>query len=222
MDEPQIENGIMNVKRNLTILLGLVAMLTLLSGCGYLRAKFGNDSEVYKVGAQSPPLQVPADLDKPNQSGALVIPEPSPNAAPAAADTSVPGDVIATQIAPPGTATPSLGGEGMSVADTPASTWKRVGLALERSGVAKIEQSDEKNRTYEVLTNGTTTQSPGWFKKTVTLGTADDKKVSTPVRLRIRVSGGGNESRVTIEGTTSEAATSAAANILDTLAQRLN
>ena len=213
----------MNVKRNLIILLGLVAMLTLLSGCGYMRAKFGSsESEVYKVGAQSKPLEVPPDLDAPNKSGALVIPEPSPTAAPAAADTSVPGTIIASEKAPPGTAAPSLGGEGINVADTPVSTFKRVGLALERSGVAKIEQTDEKTRTYEVLTNGNTTQSPGWFKKTVTLGTADDKKVPTPVRLRIRISGSGNESRVTIEGTTSEAAISAAQNILDTLGQRLN
>ena len=212
----------MNVKRNLTILLGLIAMLTLLSGCGYMRAKFGSKSEIYKVGEQSKPLEVPPGLDKPNQSGTLVIPEPSANAAPAAADSSVPAASIAIQTAPPGTASPGLGGEGMSVADTPANTFKRVGLALERSGVATIEKTDQAARTYEVLTNGNTTQSPGWFKETVTLGTADDKKTLTPVRLRIRVSGSGNESRVTIEGTVSEAATSAAANILDTLGQRLN
>ncbi|MEZ5461470.1 hypothetical protein [Dokdonella sp.] len=210
------------MKRNLTILIGLVAMLTLLSGCAYMRSKFGSKSEEYKVGAQVKPLEVPSDLDAPNKSGTLVIPEPSPNAATAAADTSVPTAVITTQAAPPRTAAPSLGGEGMNVADTPASTFKRVGLALTRSGVATIEKTDESARTYEVLTNGSTTKSPGWLKKTVTLGMADDKKILTPVRLRIRVSGSGNESRVTIEGTTSEAATSAARNILETLGQRLS
>lgn len=222
MDEPKIYNGIKNVKRNLTILLGLAAMLSLLSGCGYMRAKFGSKSEVYKVGSQTKPLEVPPDLDAPNKSGTLVIPEPSPAAATAATGTGVPAADISTQGAPPRTAAPSLGGEGMSVADTPANTYKRVGLALQRSGVATIEKSDEQSRTYEVLTNGSTTQSPGWLKKTVTLGMADDKKVLTPVRLRIRVTGNGNESRVTIEGTTSEAATSAARNILETLGQRLS
>jgi uncharacterized lipoprotein len=214
----------MNVKRNLTFLLGLLAVLGMLSGCAYMKSKFGsNSSEVYKVGAQSKPLEVPPDLDPPNKSGTLVIPEPSATAATAAVDESVPAAAISSsQAAPPRTAAPSLGGEGMSVADTPASTWKRVGLALERSGVATIERRDERTRTYEVLTNGSTTQSPGWFKKTVTLGMADDKKVLTPVRLRIRVSGTGNESRVTVEGTTSEAATSAARNILETLGQRLS
>ncbi|MGB0132258.1 hypothetical protein [Dokdonella sp.] len=212
----------MNVKRNLTFLLGLLVALTMLSGCGYMRSKFGSKSEVYKVGAQSKPLEVPPDLDAPNRTGTLVIPEPSPTAAPAAADTSVPVASISDQAAPPITAAPSLGGEGMTVADTPASTWNRVGLALERSGVATIEKRDEKTRTYEVLTNGSTTKSPGWLKKTVTLGMADDKKVLTPVRLRIRVSGTGSESRVTVEGATSEAATSAARNILATLGQRLS
>jgi uncharacterized lipoprotein len=188
-----------------------------------MRSKFGSKSEVYKVSAQAKPLEVPADLDAPNKSGTLVIPEPSANAAPAAADTSVPAaSISSTQTAPPRTAAPSLGGEGMSVADTPASTFRRVGLALTRSGVATIEKTDENTRTYEILTNGSTTKSPGWFKKTVTLGMADDKKILTPVRLRIRVSGSGNESRVTVEGVTSEAATSAARNILETLGQRLS
>lgn len=213
----------MNVKRNLTILLGLAALMMLLGGCGYMRAKFGSKSEVYKVGKQSEPLQVPSDLDAPNRSGSLVIPEPSATAGTAAVDVSrVPAADIPSQEAPPREAAPDLGGEGMSVADTPANTYKRVGLALERSGVATIEGSDEKAGTYEILTNGNTTQSPGWVKKTVTLGMADDKKVLTPVRLRVRVSGSGNESRVTIEGTTSEAAVDAARNILDTLGQRMN
>lgn len=222
VDEPKFDNGIMNVKRNLTVLLGFFTVLMLLSGCGYMRSKFGSKSEVYKVSSQGEPLKVPSDLDSPNNSGTLIIPERNPTTAPAEIGTGAPSTIMANQTAPPRAVAPSLGGEGINIADAPASTWKRVGLALERSGVAKIESRDEKTLTYEVLSSGGTTQSPGWVKEAFTLGMADDKKVQTLVRLRLRVTGSGNQSKVTVEGTTSEAASDAARSILEVLAQRMS
>ena len=209
------------VKRNLTIVLCAFALFSMLSGCNTMRNKFGRKDDAYKSSVQTAPLQVPADLDAPNRSGTLAIPEPSTPKATAATDSSVPAIDIKPSSAPPADAH-NLSGDGFQVADSLTHTWTRVGLAIERSGVASIQSRDESARTYEISTTGKKTSSPGFWKKVVTLGMAGDKKVSTPVGLRVRVSGVDGASKVTVEGAGSEAGQQAAQEVLEVLRQRMS
>lgn len=205
------------MKRYLSLALCIVAASSLLGGCGYLRTKFGSKPDAYKNSSQTRPLEVPPDLDKPNSSGTLVIPDRS--GAPASAAV---GDATPASVATSPSSTVVATGDGIRVTDSVSSTWSRVGLALERSGVATIESKDEAAYTYQVKANATTSRRPGWFKRAITLGRAGDKKVSTPVTLGVRVTSDGEASKVTVEGATDAAGESAARDLLETLRQRLS
>jgi uncharacterized lipoprotein len=209
------------VKRTLSIVLCAFALLSSLSACSTLRARFGSKSDAYKNSAQTRPLEVPPDLDAPNRSGSLSIPEPSATIANAATDSSVPAPLIEPSSVPPLDAQ-NLGGDGVQIADSLANTWKRVGLALERSGAATILARDESARTYDISATGKKIQSPGFLKRVVTLGMARKKSVATPVGLRVRVSGSDGASKVTVEGATTESGSDAARQVLETLRQRMS
>jgi uncharacterized lipoprotein len=208
------------VKRILSRLLIVMLSAALLSGCGYLRTKFGK-KDVYKKSTQSQPLEVPPDLDSPNRSGTLLIPEPGTPTTAGTSDARVPDAMITPTAAPPVSASLTATGDGLQLADTLANTYRRVGFALERSGVATILSRDEAARSYDIRTTGQTRKSPGWFKRAITLGMADDKKVSTPVQLRVDVTGTDGASKVMIEGAASESERSAAKRVLEILNQRM-
>ena len=208
------------MKRTLSNLLCVFAVLSLLAGCSSLRARFGNKTDAYKKSVEARPLEVPPGLDAPNHTGSLVIPEPSASVANVATEGNAPVAMIEPSSAPPLDAQ-NLGGDGFVVTDTLASTWARVGLALERSGVATIRSRDVDARTYDISAKGTKTRSPGFLKKVATLGMARDKHVSTPVGLRVRISGSDGASKVTIEGATTESGSDAAGQVLQTLRQRM-
>jgi uncharacterized lipoprotein len=200
-----------------------LALVAPLAGCSFFHRDKG---DAYRQSAQERPLEVPPDLDTPNSSSALVIP-PAPGAATASSspDAMVPPAAAPADVAPPpavaGVPGVSLSGEGLLVTDTPASTWKRVGLALERSGAATITARDESGATYTVNTTGQTTTRPGWFKRAITLGRASNK-VTARVQLTVRVSAEGGGSRVAIEGASDEASRDAAQALLRTLRERLS
>jgi uncharacterized lipoprotein len=215
-------NGNQTVNRKFSITIGVITALSLLSGCSYVRSKFGRQDDAYKNTSQGRPLEVPPDLDSPNRSGTLVIPEPgTPSSSLANSDTGVPAVAYQPPQAPPSGATASIGGDGLVVADTLANTWRRVGLALERSGVAVIQSRNEGTRSYEIQTTGKATRSPGWFKRAITLGMARDKQVTKPAILSVRIGGNDGASKVLVEGTTSASDTSAARQVLEVLVQRM-
>lgn len=205
------------MKRHLSLVLCVAAASSLLGGCGYLRTKFGGKPDAYKNSSQTRPLEVPPDLDKPNSSGTLVIPDRSGTRASAAV-----GDATPNAVATSPSSTVVATGDGIRVTDSVPSTWSRVGLALVRSGVATIESRDEAAYTYQVKANATTSRRPGWFKRAITFGRAGDKKVSTPVTLGVRVTSDGEASKVTIEGSIDAAGENAARDLLETLRQRLS
>lgn len=216
------------MKRSIALLM-IIPLLSLAGGCKYFSRDKAKDE--YKLAVESRPLEVPPDLDSPANSGAMVIPELRPSssdpigsvrredgalvlgAPPAGAPT-------ASATVPPGPGV-SLAGDGLLVADAVASTWRRVGLALERSGAARIVASDEAGSSYEIETAAEVASKPGWFKRTITLGMAKGT-VTAPVRLKIQVNGEGESSRVHVEGADDEAGRAAARQVLDTLRQRLS
>jgi uncharacterized lipoprotein len=208
------------------VLVATLAAGSLLGGCGFLHKHFERKEPEYRKSVEEKPLEVPPDLDSPNSSGALVIPPVGSAASSSAASASSPAD--APSAAAP-TAVPAetiaagttLSGDGLRVADTVESTWSRVGLALERSGAATILGRDEAGRAYSVETTGRTTVQAGWFKRAITLGRAGSK-TTAKVKLTVRVSADGTQSRVSIEGATDEASRDAAQSLLATLRERLS
>ncbi|MEP7044019.1 MAG: hypothetical protein ABI843_13230 [Dokdonella sp.] len=217
------------MRRTIYALLTTVTLTSLLSGCGFFHRHFDRKDDTYKKSVNERPLEVPPDLDTPNSSGALVVPAAGSGSAgsvstapPATAATSA--DTAPMSSAPPAVAAATgvaIGGDSLGVADSVESTWARVGLALDRSGAAKVLGRDEASRTYTVQTTGQTTTKPGWFKRAITLGMAGSK-TTAQVQLTVRVSADGNASKVGVEGATDEASQDAARALLATLRQRLS
>lgn len=209
------------MNRNLSLAASLLVATSMLGGCGYLRTKFGNKPDAYKNSTQVRPLEVPPDLDRPNSSGALAIPEAGAASATSTSTVATPPAEGTPAMAPPARTT-SLDAAGLRVEDSVASTWTRVGLALERSGAATIRSRDEAARSYDVTANATTSERPGWFKRAITFGRAGDKNVAKAVPLGVRVTPDGEASRVVIDGATDAGSTKAARDLLEALRQRLN
>ena len=218
-----------NVRRDIRALVLAASATCLLGGCRWFHRHAEKQNDIYKTSGQERPLEVPPDLDKPNTSGALAIPEagsaPAATAssggeAPATAAPAAAAESAAPVVTAPATAV-TLGGDGLHVADSIDSTWNRVGLALERSGAATILARDEAGRSYDVQTTGQVVSKPGWFKKVVTLGMAKGK-TTVPVRLTLRVTAEGDGSKVSAEGATDDASRAAAQALLETLKQRLS
>lgn len=219
------------VRRTLFALLAGFAASSLLTGCGFMHRHFGQKDVEYQKSAEERPLEVPPDLDTPNSSGALLVPPATAvsHSSATSASTAPPASMAAASSStgapsasvPPIATGVSIGGDGLHVADTVDSTWSRVGLALERSGAATIQERDEAGRAYAVATTGQTTNKPGWIKRAITLGRAGNK-VTAKVNLVIRVSADGAGSKVSIEGMTDDASKDAARSLLETLRKRLS
>ena len=210
------------MKRDFLALPAALAAVVLLGGCNFFHRQADRHANDYKSAHESRPLEVPPDLDSPNGSAALTIPAAG---APAPAASGTVSESPAGMAATPPTVVAgsgaTLSGDGLAVADSPSSTWTRVGLALERSGAATITGRDESASTYAVETTGQTTTRPGWFKRAITLGHAGNK-VTAKVQLVVRVAADGQGSRVSVEGANDEASRDAARALLQTLRERLS
>jgi len=115
--------------RNAAWLLCAAAVLVA-SGCGWLRGR-----SVYEQSSQTAPLEVPPDLDAPVVDPAMALP-----------------NVAADAGARPG-ATPTAADE-LLVQDSVAGTWRRLGLALERTEGVTIEERAELLAVYTVRYQG--------------------------------------------------------------------
>lgn len=118
------------------IVLGLVAIS--LVGCGWLRGRSD-----YEQSPETRPLEVPPDLDTPPTDPSMRVPSPGSGAAAAASN---PGG------APPSSSTAVA--SSVAVADTVQSTWRRVGLALERIDGVQIDDRAELLSVYNVSYRG--------------------------------------------------------------------
>lgn len=159
----------------------------LVAGCGV----FGGRGDVrYLAAEERPPLQLPEDVDRPNTASALVVPGDA-RAAPLSAEG--PG------LAPPGideVVSGPLDPLRLRIDDSPDNAWRRVGLAIERSGVGAIGARDEGAATYVVT--GTTTERAagdvGWFGRM--LGRDKPRNVTVTRVVRVVAAGDGAEVRV--------------------------
>lgn len=200
-----------------TALLGIAAAGTVLlvTGCGTF-SRFGSKEFEYRQARDEAPLEVPADLDAPNQAGALVVPP-------------VGGDATATNIEPlpPALADPggsiSAGvlGEPLELRLSAGDAWEQLEPALLAMGDVEVVERDDSTRALTIKTHGARPSEAGWFKRTVTLGRAGRAR-QVPVSLRVRVLARmGDASAVRIEGAGGAPASEAASRLLEGLRTRL-
>jgi outer membrane protein assembly factor BamC len=115
-------------------------------------------------------------------------------------------EVVAKAASAPATATVSA--RARAVAGQPAlqvdegfdRAWRRVGLALDRSGFT-VEDRDRAGGLYFVRyvdpKNAATNADPGFFSKLFSFGKSDSS--GAPVRYRIAVKGDGDKTNVTVQ-----------------------
>jgi uncharacterized lipoprotein len=212
-----MENANMK-KSRLLLSIGLVGALTVLSACQTIRSHnpFRHREADYKSAQQEHPLEVPPGLDNPPNSEALTIPEAGgPQVVVNGQVVGSAGVAPAAESAPPGAV---VSGNSLTLADDPASAYRRVGLALERGGVGTISARDDNAMTYQVAVSGmVTTQSEdkgGFFHRIFHHSHSETKDVTGAVTVSVAASGSG--SVVNVQGNQD-----AVQRVLEVLQQRL-
>ena len=105
--------------------LGLIALLLSTAGCSWWRGRSG-----YENSPESRPLEIPPDLDTPTTDPSMQIP------------------------AVAGGNTAAATGQSFTVSDAPDSTWRRLGVALERIDGVTIDSRAEILSVYNVSFQG--------------------------------------------------------------------
>ena len=130
-----------SILRPLLIAVIGTALLTQ-GGCVWLRAKFANTA-VYEDSDQANPLEIPPDLDTPNTSAGIAIPDVTPN--PMTQGT-------------PAAPVAAVAADGFVLADTVESAFRRVGVALGKIDGVTLGESAESSGTHTVTYQGTPMQ----------------------------------------------------------------
>ena len=146
----------MNRAITLSRRLGALALaLACLAGCGIF-----NRPIVYEDAKETAPLQVPDDLRAPVANPALQIPDVEGLAA--TPDTAPPS--LGNTVAVARTGLPRAANAVLQLQDEAPNAWRRVGIALERSGCCRVVSKDEAALKYEVELSAQT-EKPGFFKR---------------------------------------------------------
>jgi uncharacterized lipoprotein len=168
------------MKPNALRLLAACLLAALLGGCSL----FGGRGD-YQRSQETRPLEIPPGLDAPATSTTMLVPSVEGGSAPL--DTGA----VPAQIVPGEEST-------LALADSPAGAWRRVGLALERSGVAEVVSRDESAATFTISgTSRETRPAEGGFFKRIFSG--DEKVEESTVTRVLRISADGAGSSLTVE-----------------------
>ncbi len=213
----------MRIDRRVALLLAVVALVFALGGCGW----FGGKTKEYETSREERPLEVPPDLDAPATSSALTIPDTRPPAAgisASAPSTSVPpgGDVPPTPPAPVPSSYTAGEDSTLHVVDAPDGAWKRVGFALERSGVAAVTGRDETAGTYTVMGQREVAAptDQGFFKKL--FGGGKQGTTTEAVTRVVRIVADGEGSLVSVEDESgNQSSDEFSRRVIEALRQRL-
>jgi uncharacterized lipoprotein len=139
-----------------------------LSGCQFVRSHnpFRHKEAAYKSAQQEQPLEVPPGMDQPPTAEALAIPNAGSGAASSPAESTAASETGAPAMAGAGSAAP-VGGSSLTLADTPDSAYRRVGLALARGDVGQVTARDDTNHSYQVAVVTVVTHKPqgGFFHR---------------------------------------------------------
>lgn len=150
--------------KRLTLTLLLLAPIAL-TGCQTIKAHnpFRHKEPPYKSAQQEQPLEVPPGMDQPATTEALAIPEAGTGTASAAGTTAQP-ETGAPPSEPVAAGSASVTGNSLTLSDTPASAYHRVGLALSRSDLGQVTSHDDNALTYQVAVDTVVTKkSEGGF-----------------------------------------------------------
>ena len=213
----------MRIDRRVALLLAVVALVFALGGCGW----FGGKTKEYETSREERPLEVPPDLDAPATSSALTIPDTRPPAAGISASapgTSVPpsGDVPPTPPAPVPSSYTAGEDSTLRVVDAPDGAWKRVGFALERSGVAAVAGRDETAGTYTVMGQREVAAptDQGFFKKL--FGGGKQGTTTEAVTRVVRIVADGEGSLISVEDESgNQSSDEFSRRVIEALRQRL-
>lgn len=150
------------------------AAVLAVSGCGLLERE-----SVYDQAVEERPLEVPPELDAPERDSSMAIPGSSAGGS-------------AERAAPASSAS-------MVLADGRDSAWRRVGVALERSGIP-IERRDPDSWTYVVdyVDEEARERRPGIFKRWI-LRRKGPEDLSGDYSLRLFEDGSGTRLELTDE-----------------------
>ena len=201
--------------KRLILTLLLLAPIAL-TGCQTIKAHnpFRHKEPAYKSAQQERPLEVPPGMDQPATSDALAIPDAGTGTA------SAPGTMPPSSEtgAPPTETTAAAGATGTSnaltLSDTPASAYHRVGLALSRSDVGQVTAHDDSALTYQVAVDTVVTRkSEGGFFHRI-FHRSKSETVQGAVTVSVTPSGAG--SLVSAQGNPD-----AVARVMGVLQQRL-
>lgn len=166
--------------------LPFLAFVAAASGCTWL----GTHDTGYQNSQEAPVLKVPAGLDQPSRSAALTIPA-SGNVTGIADPSGPPPALGANPMVP--TRTPDhpryIGSEtSLTLTDDPASAFRRVSLALERTSVMRVASKDEAAGTITLM-HDTVVREGGWFRRMT--GRTSTKTESTPRIVHVMAEGTG-------------------------------
>jgi uncharacterized lipoprotein len=146
-------------------LLVLAGFSLVLASCGMFGHKKKDKQPIYYAAVEAPPLEIPQGLDRPAASGALIIAIPvaplpqreMPTVPPHVAIQSGGGKEI-MQIKW------STGGVYLLVQDTPASTFRRIGLVIERSSLSNYTPIGDSAYQFEYV-HDSSDPDEGFFSK---------------------------------------------------------
>lgn len=134
----------------------LIAALGLqVMGCGLVDRQI-----VYEDAAETPPLRVPSDLILPAPNPALQV--PAVQGVASNVDTAPP--TLGNTVAVARGGLPRAANAILPLADATDSAFRRVGIALERSGCCKVLAKDPSGLSYEVEL-ASAPPRPGFFKR---------------------------------------------------------
>ncbi|HEX7111653.1 MAG TPA: hypothetical protein VF216_04360 [Mizugakiibacter sp.] len=151
----------------------------LLSGCSL----FHHKDNAWEHAVEERPLEVPPDLDTPPTSAQLVVPPAGDNAATPGATGTPPG---------------AIAGDSLSLTDDVDNAYRRVGLALERSGVGTVAAHDDAAHSYQVAVQTTVVheKTGGFFHRLF----SRKKKETISGTVNVTVSAEASGSKVQLEG----------------------
>ncbi|MGH8035272.1 MAG: hypothetical protein ACREO9_08615 [Lysobacterales bacterium] len=187
-----------------------------LSACGW----FGKEEKqpIYYSAVEVPPLEIPEGLDRPSAAYALVITTPIsplpqrelPAVPPRVTSQSGGKDVIPIRWASDGIF--------LFVADTPASTFRRLGLVIQRSGMILDEAVGVNGYRFEYF-HDSTDPDQGFFSKLAFW--RDDAPNYTGMYQAVIKADGENSRIYIVNGDGSDADPNGAEQILAILGERL-
>ena len=200
--------------KRLTLTLLLLAPIAL-TGCQTIKAHnpFRHKEPAYKSAQQERPLEVPPGMDQPATSEALAIPDAGTGAA-ATGTTPPPSESGAPPMETTAAAGASATSNSLTLSDTPASAYHRVGLALSRSDVGQVTAHDDNALTYQVAVDTVVTKKSegGFFHRL--FHRSKSETVQGAVTVSVTPSGTG--SQVSAQGNPD-----AVARVIGVLQQRL-